>query len=495
LTGSSSAPAPSARGRLVPLICVDEASFADWRKTCSKTAAAWADANRFSGQTGAVLALPGPDGAVAGYLCGVPRTAALWDWAQVFDALGDGVYRLEGADGPERATQAALAFALANHRFHKDGLKGRARPRPGRILVWPDGCDRAHVLNAAAATALARDLVSLPANRLGPDALADAAKAVATAFGAEIAVTVGKDLLKKNYPAIHAVGRASATAPRLIDLRWGRPRHPKITLVGKGVTFDTGGLDLKPSGAMKLMKKDMGGAAQILALARMVMAAKLPVRLRVLIPAVENSVAGDAMRPLDVLDTRAGLTVEVGNTDAEGRVILSDALFEAAGERPHLIVDCATLTGAARVALGTELPVMFANDDATADRLVELGAAVDDPLWRLPLWRPYVRHVVAKTADVTNAPDTGTGGAITAALFLERFVNAGADAAEGDAPVSASQSKAACGVVNGAAGVPPWVHVDLMAYNTGSRPGRPEGGEAMGLRALFALIEDRFGKR
>ena len=196
-----------------------------------------------------------------------------------------------------------------------------------------------------------------------------------------------------------------------------------------------------------------------------------------------------------MLETRSGLTIEVGNTDAEGRVILADALYEAAGERPHLIIDCATLTGAARIALGTELPVMFANDDATAERLVTLGAAVDDPVWRLPLWRPYVRHVVAKTADVTNAPDTGFGGAITAALFLERFVNAGADGAPGTAPVSAEQSKAACGVVNGASGMPPWVHVDLMGYNTAARPGRPEGGEAMGLRALFALIEDRFAKR
>ena len=275
------------------LVCVSDATFADWRTACPPARQAWLDANGFAGRTGQVLALPGADGALEGYACGIGASATLWDWAQVFEALGDGVYRLDCDLDSEAANRAALAFALAGYRY----AGGGASPKPGRLLVWPEAAEKADVISAATATALARDLVTAPANRMGPDALADAVKAIAEDFGAEIRVTVGNDLVKRNYPAVHAVGRASAIAPRLIDMRWGKARHPKLTLVGKGVTFDTGGLDLKPASGMKLMKKDMGGAAQVLALARMVMAAKLPVRLRVLVPAVENSVAGNAMRP------------------------------------------------------------------------------------------------------------------------------------------------------------------------------------------------------
>jgi len=479
--------------KAIPLTCVSESGYGVWRTVAEAASVAWCDAHGFVGQAGSVLAVPGADGAIQTVLCGVPDVPSLWDWCAVFEGLSAGVYRIESDLDADAATQAALGFALAAYSFTQPG-KASAKPgKPAKILVWPDAADRGHVLRAARATTLARNLVMTPANHMGPDALAAAAGHVAKTHKAKIRVIIGDDLLKQGYPAIHAVGRASTTAPRLIDIRWGNAKHPKVTLVGKGVTFDTGGLDLKPSGGMTFMKKDMGGAAQVLALADMIMDAKLPVRLRVLIPAVENSVAGNAMRPLDVLETRSGLTIEVGNTDAEGRVILADALYEAAGEHPHLIIDCATLTGAARVAVGTELPALFANDDVTADQLMGHGADSDDPLWRLPLWRPYARQVVAKTADVTNAPDVGTGGAITAALFLERFVNAGASDAKGKTPVSAQQSKASCGVNNGADGVPPWVHIDLMAYNTSSRPGRPEGGEAMGLRALYGLIEDRFG--
>ncbi|MHC8508187.1 MAG: leucyl aminopeptidase family protein [Rhodospirillales bacterium] len=426
----------------------------------------------------------------------------------MFEALPPGGYVIDPKPGAKAAEDAVLAFALAAYRFLLNPAPAGAKPV--KQLVRPRMAENAYAraLSAARATWLARDLITMPANRMGPAALAKAARAEAKRAGAEISVITGGDLLKKGWPAVHAVGRAAAEPPRLIDLRWGRETHPKLTLIGKGVTFDTGGLDIKPAGAMKLMKKDMGGAAQILGLAAMVMDAGLPVRLRVLIPAVENSIAGNAMRPLDVIDTRAGLSIEIGHTDAEGRVILADALFEAARERPALMIDCATLTGAARVALGTELPALFCNDDASAKRLVDLGAAVDDPLWRLPLWRPYARHVAAaKAADVTNAPETGFAGAITAALFLERFVNAGAAKAKppqktargrkasASAPVPAHQARASCGVHNAAEDAPPWAHVDLMAYNTSSRPGRPEGGEAMGLRALFALIEDRFGRK
>ena len=276
---------------------------------------------------------------------------------------------------------------------------------------------------------------------------------------------VGDALLNKNYPAIHAVGRAAAQAPRLIDLRWIGPKGnkgPVVTLVGKGVCFDTGGLDLKPAGGMKLMKKDMGGAAHVLGLAAMIMAAKLPLRLRVLVPAVENAVSGNAFRPLDVLQTRKGLTVEVGNTDAEGRLVLCDALTEAVSETPDLIVDFATLTGAARVALGTDLPALFCNHDPTAERLLKLGIAQSDPLWRMPLHQAYRRQLESPVADLNNAPAGGYGGAITAALFLQAFV-------PDDIP---------------------WVHIDLMAWNLSSRPGRPEGGEAMALRATYALIAE-----
>ena len=472
----------------VPLVSLSETGFAAWHGTAEKAQVGWCDSHQFVGRAGSILAIPGENGAITAVLCGVPDVSALWDWCAVYEQLPVGAYQMCPDFDAARATQAALGFALSAYRYAPSGEPGK----PLRTLSWPLAADRGYVLRAARGTALARDLVMTPANRMGPDALANAAKAVAKVHKAKIKVVVGDDLLKQGYPAIHAVGRASTVAPRLIDLQWGHAKHPKVTLIGKGVTFDTGGLDLKPAGGMKLMKKDMGGAAQVLGLAQMIMDAALPVRLRVLIPAVENSVAGNAMRPLDVLETRSGLTIEVGNTDAEGRVILSDALYEAAGELPHLMIDCATLTGAARVALGTELPVMFTNDDATAEQLVGLGADADDPVWRLPLWRPYARHVVAKTADVTNAPDVGTGGAITAALFLERFVNAGASAAKGTASVSASQAKVSCGVNNAADGVPPWVHIDLMAYNTGSRPGRPEGGEAMGLRALYDLVAARF---
>ncbi len=324
----------------------------------------------------------------------------IWTWAALPAKLPEAAYRLDDASmgvplaDPVDPDAVALGWALGTYRFsrYRAWRDGFSR------LVWPPGSDRAAVERAVEATFMVRDLINTPAADMGPEELAEAATSLAARHGARCTVIVGDDLLARNYPAIHAVGRASVREPRLIDMVWGDAGHPKVTLVGKGVCFDSGGLNLKPAAGMKLMKKDMGGAANMLGLAHMVMSAGLPVRLRVLIPAVENSVSGNAMRPLDVVPTRAGLTVEIGNTDAEGRVILADALSEAASENPDLLLDFATLTGAARVALGIEVPALFTNDDALAELLQAHGAAENDPLWRLPLWQPYRRHVESKVA-------------------------------------------------------------------------------------------------
>lgn len=426
---------------------------------CHPDRAAWVVGVGFKAEPGSLCILPGPDGAPDGCLLGTGGDDR-WDWARLPQALPPGDWRIDASLGRARADAAAFGWAMGAYRFDRY----RRRPAAEARLVWPAEAGWQAVASAVAATFLVRDLINTPASDMGPEELADAARAVARRHGVPARVIVGNELLLENYPAIHAVGRGSSRLPRLVDFSWGDPEHPKVTLVGKGVCFDSGGLDLKPSAAMKLMKKDMGGAAQVLGLADMVMTAHLPVRLRVLIPAVENSVSGQAMRPLDIVRARNGTTIEIGNTDAEGRVILADALAEAASEDPALLVDCATLTGAARAALGPELPALFCGDEALAAALLAAAEATGDPLWRLPLWQPYRRHIDGKTAELTNAPDSPFAGAIVAALFLAEFVR----------PVRA------------------WAHLDLMAWNTDSRPGRPEGGEAMGMRALFALIERRF---
>jgi leucyl aminopeptidase len=328
-------------------------------------------------------------------------------------------------------------------------------------LIWPRAADRAQVERLARSLALARDLINTPAEDMGPPELAEAARKVAQEYKAKFSVIVGDDLLKQNYPTVHAVGRAGPKPPRLIDLRWGNA-GPKLALIGKGVCFDSGGLDLKPSSGMLMMKKDMGGAATMLALARAIMDARLPIRLRLLIPAVENSVSANSFRPLDVIKTRKGITVEVGNTDAEGRLILCDALAEAETDKPDLMIDAATLTGAARVALGPELPALFSNDDDTAAALLRHGKVEGDPLWQLPLWRPYRRMLDSKVADINNVSDGPFAGAVTAALYLQEFVE----------PTTK------------------WMHIDTWAWIARSLPGRPEGGEALGFRALYAFIAD-----
>jgi leucyl aminopeptidase len=447
----------------VRLIPVSKESLKEVTATLAEPMAGWASASGYTAKPGTVLLLPGEgDTPVGGALVGVADDRDIWSWGGAAAALPNGRYYLDADYSGPAASRAALGWALGSYRFAKYKSGVRAVPE----LVWPSGADRTVVTAAATATCLARDLINTPATDLGPDGLAEAAIALAGEFKADHTVIVGDDLIAKNLPAIHAVGRAADRAPRLVDLAWGAKTAPKVTLVGKGVCFDSGGLDLKSSRAMALMKKDMGGAAVALGLAHMIMAARLPVRLRVLVPAVENSVSGNAMRPRDVLQTRKGLTVEVGNTDAEGRLILADALALAVEDEPELLLDFATLTGSARSAVGTEIAALFSPDDALAESLYRHGTAEDDPVWRMPLWRPYRRLIDSPVADINNAGDSPYAGAITAALFLSEFVGEGI----------------------------PWAHFDIMAWNVGNRPGRPEGGEAMAMRAAFAAIRERYGQ-
>jgi len=371
--------------------------------------------------------------------------------------LPEGVYRLEGRlDDP---ALASLGFLLGAYRFTRY-KSGKSAPR----LVAPEGVDRAEIEAVASAVALARDLVNTPANDLGPDELEACARAVAEKFGAEISVVSG-EVLARDFPLIHAVGKGSPRAPRLVELRWRPERARKFCIVGKGVCFDSGGLDIKPESAMGLMKKDMGGAAAALAASAMIMAADLDLSLRLLLPIVENSVSGEAFRPGDVYPSRKGLTVEIGNTDAEGRLILADALALADEEKPELLVDFATLTGAARVALGPDLPPFFTQDEGLAEAIARHGLACNDPVWRLPLWQAYDAKLDSKVADLTNAPPGGMAGAIMAALFLKRFVSPGTA----------------------------YAHFDIFAWTPAARPGRPEGGEAQAARLIYALAREKFG--
>ena len=445
-----------------PLIPLTKDQLAKWLKKQNQRDQAWISSTGFKAAPGETCLLSGTDGKLDRVLVGVSNAADLWDCGNLSKALPARIYSFDHKKAGD-IEKWALGWALGAYSFsvYKKNQKQSKKAR----LKLPKTCDRQFLENTVEAIYLARDLINTPAGDMAPAQFARAARTLAKKHKATFKVTVGEDLLAKNYPAIHAVGRAVETkdqAPRLIDFTWGKKTAPKVTLVGKGVCFVTGGLDLKSAGGMKLMKKDMGGAANVLGLAHMIMAAKLPIRLRVLIPAVENSVSGNALRPLDVVPSRNGKTIEIGNTDAEGRVILADALAEAAREKPELIVDFATLTGAARVALGAEVPALFTNDDRFAASVMKAGMAIQDPLWQLPLWPGYRKAVTGKTADLTNAPEGGFGGAITAALFLQEFVE----------PATK------------------WAHIDLMAWNQGTKPGRPEGGEAMGIRAFFQTLEN-----
>lgn len=443
-----------------PVTLLKKAELDAWLAAAPATDAAWVRRLGFTAAPGSTALIAAADGSLARVLAGVAEQVDIWSLASLPGSLPAGSYALETPLDMATATAVATGWALACYQFtrYKKSTKSFAS------LVIPANADSAAVLRFAQAAYMVRDLVNTPAEDMGPPELAAAAEMLAAEYGARVSTIVGDDLLVNNYPMIHAVGRAAAKAPRLIDLNWGDKSHPMVTLVGKGVCFDTGGLDIKPASSMLMMKKDMGGAAHALGLARLIMDAKLPVRLRVLVPAVENAVAGNAFRPMDIFPTRKGLTVEIGNTDAEGRLVLCDALTEADSEQPALLIDFATLTGAARVALGPELPALFSNDDALAAEISTAAMAAQDPLWRLPLWQGYRNQLDSKIADLNNAPGGGMAGAITAALYLEQFVS--------------KQT--------------PWAHVDLYAWNSSAKPGRPEGGEAMTLRAFFNVIANRF---
>ncbi len=462
-------PSPSPDSGSRPLWLVAETESDGWTERLAPalraTFGAWTRQNGFRGERGRVLLLPGPDGDVVGAVLGLGRatredlTPALLQGAP--ERLPLGTYRLGDTLSPAGATAAALGWAIGRYRFDR-----YRTPLPAELatLVMPANADAAEVRRLAAADALARDLINTPAGDLGPVELSAAIAAVAARYGASCREVVGDALIAEGYPAIHAVGRAAAAAPRLVDLRWGST-GPRVTLIGKGVCFDTGGLDLKPSSGMLLMKKDMGGAACALALAQIVMDAGLKVRLRLLVPAVENSVSANAYRPGDVLATRKGLTVEVTNTDAEGRLVLADALTLADEEKPDLVIDLATLTGAARTALGPELPALYASSDALAAEVLTSARRAADPLWHMPLYTPYEEDFASKVADLANSSSSPFAGSIVAALFLRRFI----------------------------AETTPWVHVDLYAWNGRDRPGRPVGAEAQSVRALAGFLVARYG--
>ncbi len=435
-----------------------------WPKTeagLPSPAAAFASACKFAPTPGRILILPSAEGGLAGVLCGLePEGARSRDPflpGRLVAAVPPGIYRF--ANSPHDASLAVLAWALASYRFARYKKEKSELPQ----LSPPEGVDIARITRIAAAVTLGRDLINTPANDLGPDALEAAAVAVATQFQAKASVIRGDALLSANFPLIHAVGRAADKAPRLVDFSWGNPDAPSLTLVGKGVSFDTGGLDIKPESAMLLMKKDMGGAATALALAQMIMDASLPIRLRVILPIVENAISSNAMRPGDIYRSRKGLNIEIGNTDAEGRLILADALALGDEEAPDLLVDFATLTGAARVALGPDLPPFYTMDESFAAEIARHAARTHDPVWRLPLWDPYDKLLDSKTADLSNLSSSPFAGSITAALFLRRFVE---------------KAKA-------------WAHFDIYAWTPKAKPARPEGGEIQVARLLYDLVESR----
>jgi leucyl aminopeptidase len=447
----------------IPITFVTTTTWPAVRDELAAPARQFALASEFAGKPGKYLILPSNDGEIAQIIFGLEEEDAKsrdpFRPGALPDLLPPGTYRF--ANAPHDSRLATLAFALGSYRFSRY----RKAEAPNVKLVPPDGVDVGDITRMTEAAMLARDLINTPSNDMGPQELAQAAQELATRFGASFSCIVGDELQRQNFPLIHAVGMASPRAPRLIDITWGDPSHPKVTLVGKGVCFDTGGLDLKPSSGMLIMKKDMGGAANVLAAALMVMDAKLKVRLRVLIPAVENAVAGNAFRPLDIFTSRKGLTVEIGNTDAEGRLVLADALALADEEKPDLLVDLGTLTGAARVALGPDLPPFYTNDETLALDIARLAQQENDPLWRLPLWPAYDAWLDSKVADLNNAPSGGFAGSITCALFLQRFVGAAKS----------------------------WLHVDIYGWTPSAKPARPEGGECQAARAIYKYLSERYG--
>jgi len=454
---------PGLAAGCIPLIPVVESEFAVWLERQDEVWRRWLTAISFKAKPGQFSLIPGAEGQFQAVIISIDKADDLWALGSLPTALPEGDYLLDSALEPWQMERLILGWALGAYQF--TGYKA-PKQTVARLALHP-ACNADRIQRQVDAVTLVRDLINTPAEDLMPEHLAEVMQGLGQEFGASMEQIVGEDLLVRQFPVIHAVGRASVHPPRLLDLRWGDPAHPKVTLLGKGVCFDSGGLDLKPSSGMRLMKKDMGGAATALGLARLIMSATLPVRLRVLIAAADNAIAGNAFRPGDVIRSRGGLTVEIHNTDAEGRLVLCDALAEAGSEQPDIMIDFATLTGAARVALGTEVPALFCNDEALASGLLAAAEREQDPCWRLPLHTPYRKMLDSTIADLVNASDSSYAGAITAALFLKEFVPAGI----------------------------PWAHFDLMAWNLKTQPGRPEGGEAMALRAVFGWLEQRYGGR
>ena len=451
-------------GQAATLIHVtDKSRFEAWLALQPDAVRTAVKAQKFEGGANDIAILPADKTGEWSVAAGVTDVSAsgLWHLAKLADSLPEGTYRLADYD----ASEAMLGWMLGQYRYHE--YLSEPKLTGPRVLLVKEPARIAMAALQAAATALVRDLVNRPAGDLGPNALEAEAKRIAKAHKAEVTVTAGEPL-EAGYPLIHAVGKAAARehAPRLIELEWGDPRHPRVAIVGKGITFDTGGLDIKPSTGMRLMKKEMGGAAHALALAELIMAAHLPVRLHMLVAAAENSISGNAIRPGDIIKSRKGITVEIDNTDAEGRLVLADALTKAIEDKAELIIDFATLTGAARVALGPDLPAMFSNDDSVAIGLLAASKAATDPLWHMPLWAPYMEMLDSDIADTSNSGG-GFAGAVTAALFLQKFV-----------PDNV-----------------PWVHLDTFAWRPTSKPGRPKGGEALGLRAVFGYLAETYPAR
>jgi leucyl aminopeptidase len=440
-----------------PLSLVSRDGLDGWLLKQPQALAQWLLAHGFDAAPGTLLALPGGDGSLAGAVLGIGDPLDPYSYAHAPHALPPGDWQVSGEIDTATRNALQLGWGLGSYRYTRFRTPPRA---PARLLL--DALD-AETNDVLAACLRVRDLVNTPAEHLGPEQLEHLVRNIAQVHGASCESIVGDALLAQNFPAIHAVGRGSPRAPRLLKLQWGDAAHPHVALVGKGVCFDTGGLDLKTADGMRNMKKDMGGAAHAIALAELIMARKLPLRITLLVPAVENAIGPGAFRPGDVIATRSGVHVEIDNTDAEGRVVLGDALAHAGELGPGLLLDFATLTGAARIALGPDLPAMYANEDALAEAWLDAGRQVRDPLWRMPLWRPYLRYLTSNVADIANSGPSRMAGSLTAALYLERFVP--------------PQQK--------------WAHLDVYAWNDSDRPGRPTGGEAQGLRAAYAMLKLR----
>jgi leucyl aminopeptidase len=443
----------------IPISIITVSEFPHWLEKQNPIVKNWLKCNNFRGENTNTSLIPDEAGKLVRVIYCLNDAKNFFGVGALPTALPEGIYSLDSEDTTHN-DRYAIAWGLGAYQFSR---YKNYHKKPAQLDLTKTQ-DPDHIVNTVESIYYVRDLINTPTDDMGPTELADFTVALGKQYAATVDQIIGDDLLKKGFATIHTVGRASDDAPRLLDLRWGNAAHPKVTLVGKGVCFDTGGLDIKPSSGMLLMKKDMGGAAHVLGLARMIMEAKLPIRLRVLIPAVENSISGNAYRPGDIIKSRKGLTIEIGNTDAEGRVVLADALTEAVSEKPDMLIDIATLTGAARIALGTDIAVLFTNSDEVAAAVSQHAEQQSDPIWRLPLFASYREALNSSIADINNSSSDSYAGAITAGLFLKEFV-------PDDIP---------------------WMHFDMMAWNLKTRPGRPQGGEAMALRALFSYLSAKY---